>query len=96
MSSSLHVDNKKKDILILVGGPTQGLDMTTQTAKKKCSINFPESREKFCISLHYKGANSYLFITGVEIIKFKAEDPEINAISLCVGIILKEIFDNIF
>ena len=32
MSSSGHVDNKKKDILILGEGPTQGLDDTTLTA----------------------------------------------------------------
>ena len=32
MSSSVHVDNKGKDILILGEGPTQGLDDTTLTA----------------------------------------------------------------
>ena len=35
MSSSIHVDNKKKDILILGEGPTQGLHGTTLTAEKK-------------------------------------------------------------
>ena len=34
MSSSVHVDHKKKDILILGKGPTQGLDGTTLTAGK--------------------------------------------------------------
>ena len=29
MSYSVHVNNKKKDILILDEGPTQGLDGTT-------------------------------------------------------------------
>ena len=48
MSSSAHVDNKKKDILILVKGPTQGLDGTTLTAENFYSINFTE----FCLSLH--------------------------------------------
>ena len=33
MSSSVHVDNKKKDILILGEGPTQRLDDTTMTAE---------------------------------------------------------------
>ena len=33
-SFSVHVDNKKKDILILGEGPTQGLDDTTLTAEK--------------------------------------------------------------
>ena len=35
MSSSVHVDNKKKDILLPGEGPTQGLDGTTLTAEKK-------------------------------------------------------------
>ena len=33
MSSSVHVDNKGKHILILGEGPTQGLDATTLTAE---------------------------------------------------------------
>ena len=40
MSSYVHVDNKKKEIIILGEGPTQGLDDTTLTAEKKYSINF--------------------------------------------------------
>ena len=34
MSFSVHVDNKKKDILILCEDPTQGLDGTALTAEK--------------------------------------------------------------
>ena len=33
MSSSAHIDNKKKDILVLEKGPTQGLEHTL-TAEK--------------------------------------------------------------
>ena len=33
MSSSAHIDNKKKDILILGRGPTQGLEHTLTTEK---------------------------------------------------------------
>ena len=83
MSSSVHVDNKKKDILVLVEGPTKGLDGTTLTSEKKYSINFTITRRKFCLSLHYNGANSYLFVNGTEIIKFKATP-------LCLGNISKE------
>ena len=54
MSSSVHVDHKKKDILILVQGPTQGL-----TAAKNYSITFTEHNKKFCLSLNYNGAKSY-------------------------------------
>ena len=60
MSSSEHIDNKKKDILILGKGPTQGLEHTL-TAEKMYSINFTVTKKKFCLSLHYNGANSYLF-----------------------------------
>ena len=48
------------------------------------------TRKKFCISLHYNGANKYLFVNGTEIIKFKAKDSEINPISLCLGNVLKD------
>ena len=47
MSSSVHIDNKGKYILILGNGPTQGLDDTAFTSEKEFSINFTESREKF-------------------------------------------------
>ena len=67
MSSSPHIDNKKKDILILGKGPTQGLEHTL-TAEKLYSINFTKENTKFCLSLHYNGANSFLFVNGIEII----------------------------
>ena len=73
MSSSIHIDNKKKDILVLGRGPTQGLE-STLTAEKMYSINFKVTTKEFLLSLHYNGANSYLFFNGIEIIKFKAKD----------------------
>ena len=69
MSLSVHVDNKKKDILILGRGPTQRLGEHSLTAEKMYLINFTENNKKFCLSLHYNGANSYLFANGTEIIK---------------------------
>ena len=89
MSSSTHIDNKKKDILILGKGPTQGLEHTL-TAEKMYSINFTVTKNKFCLSLHYNGANSYLFVNGTEIHKFKAKDSEIVATLLCLGNISKD------
>ena len=47
MSSSVYIDNKGKDILILGDAPTQGLDGTTFTAENVFSINFTESRLNF-------------------------------------------------
>ena len=89
MSSSAHIDNKKKDILVLRKGPTQGLEHML-TAEKMYSINFTEKNKKFCLSLHYNGANSYLFVNGTEIYKFKAKDSKIVATPLCLGNISKD------
>ena len=47
MSSSVHIGNKGKDILILGEAPRQGLDGTTLTVEKKYSINFTVRRRKF-------------------------------------------------
>ena len=87
MSFSAHIDNKKKYILVLGKGPTQGLEHTL-TAEKMYSINFREKR--FCFSLHYNGVNSYLFVDGTEIYKFKAKDSEIVASPLCLWNISKD------
>ena len=53
-------------------------------------INFTVAKKKFCLSLHYNRANSYLFVNGTEIYKFKAKDSEIIATSLCLGNISKD------
>ena len=47
--------------------------------KKMYSINFNGTRKVFYLSLHYNGANSYLFLNGIEMVKFKAKDSEIVA-----------------
>ena len=84
MSSSAHIDNKKEEILVLGKGLTQGLEHTL-TAEKMYSINFIVTKKKFCLSLHYSEANSYLFVNGTEIYKCKAKDSAIVATSSCLG-----------
>ena len=54
------------------------------------SINFTVTKKKFYLSLHYNGVNSYLFVNGIEIYKFKAKDSEIVATPLCLGNISKD------
>ena len=54
------------------------------------SIKFTDTNEKFCLSLHYNGANSYFFVNGTEIYKFKAKDSEIVPSPLCLGNISKD------
>ena len=89
MSSSTKIDNRKKDILILGKGPTQGLEHTL-SAEKMYSINFTENIKKFCLSLHYNKENSYLFVNGTKIINFKRKDLGILPHPLCLGNISKE------
>ena len=44
MSSSVHIYNKNKDVLILCEGPSQGLDHTTLTREAQYPINFTKPR----------------------------------------------------
>ena len=82
MSSFPHIDNKKRYALILGKSPAQGLEHTL-TAEILYSINFTKENAKALLGLYYKGAKSYLFVNGTEIIKFKAKDSEITAYPLC-------------
>ena len=89
MNSSKKIDNRKKDISILGKGATQELEHTL-SAEKIYSINFTEHNKKFCLSLHFDAANSYLFVNGKEIHKFKAKDSEIVVTPLYLGNISKD------
>ena len=70
-SSSKIIDNKGKDILILVKGLTQGLGEHSLSAEKTYSINFTKVNTKFCLSLHYNGENNYLFVNGTKLINLQ-------------------------
>ena len=89
MSSSLHIDKKNKDIWILVGGPTQGLDDITLMAEAKYFVNFTQPRKRFVLSLRYNGSNSFLFVNATKIYQFKEKDSEIKDCTLCLGNISK-------
>ena len=78
----------KKDIVLGIGS-TQGLEHTL-TAEKMYSISFTVTKKKFCLSLHYNGANTYLFVNDTEIYKFKAKDSKIVASPTCLGNISKD------
>ena len=90
MSSSTKIDNKGKDILILGIGPMQGLGEHSLSAEKMYLTNFTKVNTKFCLSLHYNGANSYLFVNGTEIYKFTAKDSMIIPNNLCLGNVSKD------
>ena len=89
MSSSVHIDNKGKDILILGKGSTKRLDSTTLTAEAKYPINFTQSGKRFILSLHYNGSNSFLFVNATKVYQFKAKNSEIKDYALCLGNVSK-------
>ena len=59
--------DKKKDILILRKGPTQGLEHRL-SAEKMYLINFTDKNKKFSLSLHYNGTDNYLFIMAPKLL----------------------------
>ena len=84
MSSSVHIANKGIYILILGKGPTQGLGEHSLTGENSIQLILLWQERNFYLSLHYNGANSYLFVNGKEIHKFKTKDSEIVATPLCL------------
>ena len=73
MTNSKHANNQTKDVLVLGHGLIQKVDDTTMYAEKMYSPNFTVANKTFCLSLHYNGDDSYLFVNGKEVIKFKAK-----------------------
>ena len=85
-SSSSHVDNLKNNFLILSLGQTFGINGSFGSPQKQFSINFNKANTIFCSSLRYNTDNSYLFVNGKEIIKFKADDKNVNVLTrFCLG-----------
>ena len=66
-NSSVHIDGRNKNILILGERPAQGLDHATITAEVKYPINFTESTKRFVLSLHYNRSNSFLIVDAAKI-----------------------------
>ena len=62
-----------KDVLVIIHGLIQEIDDTTIYAEKIYSSNFTVANKTFCLSLHYNGDDSYLFVNDKEVIKFKAK-----------------------
>ena len=54
------------------------------------STNFTKTNKKVCLSLHYNGDSSYLFVNGKEIINSKANNSETVTYPLCLGNVSKD------
>ena len=90
LSSSVHANNKINNILVLGKGFIQVINGTTIYSEKKYLINFTKTKINFCLSFHYNGDNSYLFVNGKDICKSKTKDSEIVPYQLCLGNISKD------
>ena len=85
MSSSIHATNRANNIYVMGKEFIRGINDTTIYAEKLFHNNFTELGEKFVLSLHYNGDNSYLFANGRQELKFKAKDDQIINEKLCIG-----------
>ena len=85
MSSSVHIDNKGEDILIVGESPTQVLNKTKLTAEIQYLVNFTRPGIKVCLSLCCNGSNSFLFVHATKLYQFKAKDSVITIYPLCLG-----------
>ena len=84
-NSVIHSNNKANNIYIMGDGFVKGINDTTLYAEKIYSQNFTAVDQKFVLSLHYNGDNSYLFVNCKQELKFKAKDDQIVKEKLCLG-----------
>ena len=85
LSNSKHATNKKQNILVLGSGFIQKINNATLHAEKMYSPYFSIEDKVFCLSLHYNGDNSYLYVNSKQVVHFKTKDSEINKHPLALG-----------
>ena len=62
----------------------QNINDTTIYPERMYSPNFTVDNKIFCLSLYYDGDNSYLFVNGKEVTKFKAKNSELIKYPMCL------------
>ena len=95
MSSSMHIDNRGKYILILGKGPKQRLDGTTFTAEALNAINITQSRKRFVLRFlkdfyTIMKATAFCLLMLQKYINSKQKNSEIKDYTLCLGNALKD------
>ena len=83
MSNPRHAANKTQSVLVLGHGLIQKINDTIVYAEKVYSPNFTVDNKIFFLSQHYNGDNSYLFVNGKEVTKFKAKNSELIKYPMC-------------
>ena len=58
------------------------------------SPNVTVDNKLFCLSLYYNNDNSYLFVNGKEVTKFKTKDSELIKYPICLGGLSKDYIKN--
>ena len=77
--------NRANHIYLMGTGLMQGIHDTTIYAEKIFYKNFADLGEKFVLSLHYNGDDSYLFVNGRQELKFKCKTDQLVKEKLCIG-----------
>ena len=95
LSNSRHATNKTQSVLILGHGLIQKINYTTIYVERMYSPNFTVDNKIFCLRLHYNSDNSYLFVNGREVTKFKAKNSELIKYPMCLGGLSKDYNKNI-
>ena len=85
MFFSSHSNNRASNIYVFSKDFIQGVNGTTIYAEKLYKTDFTEQDKKFVLSLHYSRDDSYLFVNGVQQLKFKTKKSEIKRVPLCLG-----------
>ena len=68
------MNNRKNGFLILDEASTFGFRFQNlDHQRKKLLLILLKQTQNFCFSLHYNADNSYLFVNGKEVIKFKTD-----------------------
>ena len=85
MSNSRYSTNKTQSVLVFGHVLIQKINDATIYAEKMYSPNFTIDQKTFCLSLHYNGDNSYLFVNGEKVTKFKAKMLDLIKHPMCLG-----------
>ena len=90
LSKKVHSSNKTSNIFVLGRNIVPKLNGKTFYAEEMYPANFTVADKKFCLSLHYDGSVSRLFVNGKRQALFTIKDSEINPYPLCLRNISKD------
>ena len=72
--------------LVLGKDPTFDINESSGSVEKNVGINFSKVKTQFLLILHYNADNSFLFVNGKEIFKFKADNKNVSFLAqFCLG-----------